>query len=90
MDIILTHKDELMSRFGIRSLKLFGSVARGEHCADSDVDVLVDMPGRFYTYSAANDYLEDLLGCRVDLIRNHAGLSPVFRQQVSQDGITLF
>ena len=35
------HKPEMQRRFGVRSLALFGSCARGESRADSDIDLLV-------------------------------------------------
>ena len=40
--ILHNHADELKQRFGIHSLRLFGSVARGEHQTGSDVDVCVE------------------------------------------------
>ena len=72
------------------SMSLFGSVARGEQTEGSDVDVLVDMPATLRGVGGANDYLEDLLGCHVDMIRNHNRLTPFFRKQVERDGITIF
>ena len=35
------HLDELRQRFGVKSLAIFGSVARGEAGPDSDIDILV-------------------------------------------------
>ena len=43
IDLISAHSEELRSQFGIRSLRLFGSVSRGEQREDSDVDICVDM-----------------------------------------------
>ncbi|MBO6074222.1 MAG: nucleotidyltransferase domain-containing protein [Paludibacteraceae bacterium] len=71
-------------------MSLFGSVARGEQGADSDVDVLVDMPPKYYEACAANDYLEDILQCRVDMVRRHDRLTPFFIKQVERDGIRIF
>ena len=39
IDLISAHADELRSQFGIRSLRLYGSVSRGEQREDSDVDI---------------------------------------------------
>lgn len=84
------HAPILRERYGMTSMRLFGSVARGEQREDSDVDVLVDLPPKFHNACAANDYLEDVLGCHVDMIRNHERLTPFFRKQVQRDGITIF
>lgn len=81
---------ELERQFGITSMLLFGSVARGEHRADSDVDLLVDMPPIMYNAVAASNYLEKLLGRKVDLIRNHKTLKPSFLEQIKQDGIQVY
>ncbi|MBI2939097.1 MAG: metallopeptidase family protein, partial [Chloroflexi bacterium] len=55
--------------FGVKSLALFGSVARDEAGPESDVDVLVefDGPPTFDQYIGLKLYLEDLLGAHVDL-----------------------
>ena len=80
----------LRERYGMTAMSLFGSVARGEHTEDSDVDVLVDMPATLRAVGGANTYLEDVLGCHVDMVRNHSRLKPFFRKQIERDGITIF
>lgn len=89
IEIIKEHLPELQSRFGITSMRLFGSVARGGHHEGSDIDLFVNMPPNFYNYVEAAQYLEDLLGCSVDLIRDHSHLRPFFRQQIKQYGIDI-
>ncbi|MBQ9522991.1 MAG: nucleotidyltransferase family protein [Paludibacteraceae bacterium] len=84
------HAPILRDRFGMTAMSLFGSVARGEQNENSDVDVLVDMPPTLRAVGGANDYLEQILGCHVDMIRNHNRLTPFFRKQVARDGITIF
>ena len=69
LDIIKAHQSELEERFGITSMRLFGSVARGEHHEGSDVDLFVTMPPKFYNYVLAAQDLEELLGlCRKVLV----------------------
>ncbi len=60
---------ELTTKFGVKSLSLFGSVARNEATAASDVDLLVEFnrPTGYFGLFALQDYLEKLLGCPVDL-----------------------
>ena len=90
IDLIKAHANDLQTKFGITSLRLFGSVARGEHPEGCDVDIFVTMPPKFFNYIEAALYLEQLLGCRVDLISDHKQLRPFFKQQIEQDGITIF
>ena len=90
INLLREQAPELERQFGITSMLLFGSVARGEHRADSDVDLLVDMPPIMYNAVAASNYLEKLLGCKVDLIRNHKTLKPSFLEQIKQDGVQIY
>lgn len=87
IELIKSHAGELKERFGITSLRIFGSVARDEHHEGSDVDLFVSMPPKFYNHAAAARYLEDLLGCNVDLIQDHRNMRPFFRKQIETDGI---
>ena len=90
IDLIRMHQSELQERFGITSMRLFGSVARGDQHPGSDIDLFVTMPPKLYNYIEAAQYLEKLLGCCVDLIRDHQYLRPFFRQPIERDGIDIF
>ena len=57
MDIIKAHQTELQEQFGITSMRMFGSVARGDHHENSDIDLFVTMPPKFYNYILAAQYL---------------------------------
>ncbi|HXG12661.1 MAG TPA: nucleotidyltransferase family protein [Gemmataceae bacterium] len=76
----------LASKYGIRNVRLFGSVMRGEADADSDVDVLVDIePGRsLLDLVGFEQDLADLLGCRVDVVVE-GGISPYLEQRILQE-----
>ena len=64
---------ELAARHGAVSVRVFGSVARGEQQAGSDLDVLVELPGRGLIGQAAlGRELEQLLGCPVHVIASSA------------------
>ncbi len=90
IDLLMAHATELRTRFGISSMRLFGSVARGEQRENSDVDIFVEMPATMKDVCGAQLYLENLLRCDVDLIRKHKNLSPFFLNQVEKYGITIF
>ena|SRR6266542_3248874 len=67
----------LASRHGGRSIAVFGSIARGDATAHSDVDFLVEFePGRsLFDLMHLQDDLEELLGRRVDVV-SAGGLKP--------------
>jgi predicted nucleotidyltransferase len=74
---------ELTNQFGVKSLSLFGSVARDEATAASDIDLLVEFnrPVGYFGLFALQDYLEKLLGCSVDL-GTPDSLKPYIRERV--------
>jgi len=88
LETLRAHRDELRKRFGVKSLAVFGSVARGEARPDSDVDILVEFEGRatFDRYMGLKFFLEDLLGRRVDLVTRKA-LKPRMRPYVEREAI---
>ena len=66
-------KPELVRRFGVRELSLFGSFARGDESPASDVDILVDVdPSIGLEFVSLADLLETALGRRVDLVSTRA------------------
>jgi hypothetical protein len=64
--------DEILFRYGATNPRLFGSVARGDASATSDIDLLVDLlPGRgneLLRVSGIGEELSTLLGRRVDVV----------------------
>jgi uncharacterized protein len=84
--LISAQREEITKRFGVRSLAIFGSVARDEARPGSDVDVLVEFEGptTFDAHMGLLVFLEDLLGCRVDVVTTK-GLKPRLRPLIDQD-----
>ncbi len=90
LKIIAEHREEL-EQLGVKSLSLFGSVARDEVSPDSDVDFLVEFnrQGGFFQLFRVQHYLEDILGCSVDLGTEDA-LREHLRETVLKDLIHTF
>ena len=80
----------LAARWGARSVRVFGSVARGEARPDSDIDLLVDFEaGRSLLDQAGLLVdLEDALGWKVDLV-SIAGLKPRLRDRILREALTV-
>ena len=77
-------------KHGARNVRVFGSVARGEARADSDVDFLVEMePGRsLLDHVALIQDLEDQLGVKVDVVTEKA-LHQYIRDRVLREAVPL-
>jgi uncharacterized protein len=74
IEILAQSKPILAGLYGVTHLALFGSTARDSAGVDSDVDILVafDGPATSERYFGVQFYLEDLLGCAVDLVTDKA------------------
>ncbi|BAZ10638.1 DNA polymerase beta domain protein [Calothrix sp. NIES-4071] len=68
LSIIEAHREELRE-MGVKSLDLFGSVARDEATENSDVDFFVEFDREvgLFEFIGVRLYLEDILGCSVDM-----------------------
>jgi len=81
---------EIAGRHGARSVRVFGSIVRGEARPESDVDLLVTMaPGRSLLDQAALLVeLQDLLGQDVDVVTEE-GLGARIRERVLREAVPL-
>jgi len=88
--IVQAHQEQL-KQMGVKSLDLFGSVARDEARPDSDVDFLVEFsrPVGLFDFSRVRLYLEDILGSSVDMGTLDA-LKEHLQQPVLKDVIRAF
>jgi predicted nucleotidyltransferase len=94
IDNILKDRRETILRVvashGARDVRVFGSRTRATARPDSDVDILVKLEaGRsLLDLIAIKQDLEDLLGCKVDVV-TEAALSPYIREQVLNEAVAL-
>ena len=91
--IIHQRRDEILKiarKYGAISVRIFGSVARGEDGPLSDLDVIVDMKqgSSLLDIVAIKQDIEDLLGIRVDLV-TEAAISPYIKDKVLGEAVTL-
>lgn len=78
---------EALRRLGVKRLGLFGSMARGEAGAASDLDFVVEFERvSFDAYMDLKEYLETLLGRRVDLVLAD-GIKPRLRPRILAEAI---
>jgi predicted nucleotidyltransferase len=86
------HEAELRRR-AVRHAALFGSAARREMMATSDIDIIIDpdpeAPVGVFEYAAIRQYLADLFPARVD-VANRASLKPLVRPGAERDAVHAF
>ncbi len=87
-ELLHSHAPRLREVYDVESLALFGSVARGDHDDQSDVDILVHFLGRpdFDRFMGLKLELEELLGVRVDLLTPNS-IRPDARRAIESEAI---
>jgi uncharacterized protein len=83
-------KPQLVERFGVTRLALFGSTVRDEAKPGSDIDIVVafDSPATSAKYFGVQFYLEDELGAPVDLVTEKA-IRPELRAFIEQEAVNV-
>ncbi len=68
-DILQKHKNEIMSKYNVKRIGIFGSYAKGQPKEESDVDVLVEFEKpAFDNFMELSFYLEELFNKKIDLV----------------------
>lgn len=74
--------------YGITRMGIFGSVAHNEQTENSDVDIYVEGELRgFFVLSGIKCELEELLGCKVDIVRLRKQMDSFLRDRILKEGI---
>ena len=81
---------EVAERHGVTSIRIFGSVARGDESAESDIDLLITTGPKVSPWFPAGLILdlEQLLGRHIDIV-TESGLNPLLRDQVLTEAVAL-
>jgi len=93
IDLLQSQKEavlEVAQRHGVTSIKVFGSVARGDDSSESDIDLLVTTGPNVSPWFPAGLILdlEELLGRHIDIV-TESGLNPLLRDQVMTEAVPL-
>ncbi len=88
LDHLNAEAPALKQRYGVKSLAVFGSIARGDDHEGSDVDILVTFegPATFDSFFDLKFYLEDTLGRSIDPVTSKA-LRPEMRPSIERESI---
>lgn len=82
------YKAEKADVYGIETLGLFGSCARGEQLPDSDIDVCIKLKHPdLYNMSGIQEELENIFKSKVDLVSLGAIFRPVFKKNLERDAV---
>lgn len=90
LKVLTKLKPELIRRFGVTRIALFGSTVRNEAKPGSDVDIIVsfDRPATSKLYFGVQFLLEDELNHPVDLVTEKA-MRAELRSSIEQEAINV-
>ena len=92
VETLRAHEGELR-RFGVAHAAVFGSVARGEDGAESDIDVLVELDGErpmgIFEYARLKIYVGEILDRASDVV-NRRTLKPLLRESILRNAVNAF
>ena len=88
LNILREHTEELRTKYRVKFLGLFGSVARDEATETSDVDLTVEFENGqdLFGYIDTKEYLEKILGISVDLV-SRGRIKKRIREQILAEEI---
>ncbi len=83
--ILHEEKPELVRRYGLKRLALFGSYARDDQREDSDVDIMVEVePSIGLGFVELADQIEDALGIHTEVVSRRA-IKPRYWEVIKED-----
>ncbi len=88
LSLLSQYKPTAIKKYGLTRIGIFGSVARGEQTASSDVDVCYEgQAPSLLTLDLIQSDLEKLFGCPVDVVRVRDNMNSLLKQRIQQEGI---
>ena len=86
LDYLKLHRSELKKNFGVTKIGLFGSYARDEATAQSDIDIAVEIESKnsFRSFFSLLYFLEQGLNSKIDLGIEHS-IKPIVKQTILKD-----
>ena len=88
LDILREAAPDLLAKYGVTRIGIFGSVARNQSTAESDVDIVYEMRRpNLFTVVHLQAELERMLHFPVDLVRLGKRLPPLMKKRIDQEGI---
>ncbi len=91
MDEIINRLVNILKKYGVKKIEIFGSYARGEAKPGSDIDIIVDFEETksLLDLVKIEQELEDALGVKVDLL-TRASISPYLKEIIAKESKIVF
>ncbi len=85
LNYLKKHTIEFKNKYHVEKIGLFGSYAKDEATPESDIDIFVQMRPSLFDMVAIKEQIEQDLNKKVDIIREHKNIKPIFLQMIQKD-----
>ena len=85
LNYLKEHYSEFINKYNVEKIGLFGSYARDEATENSDIDIFVKMKPSLFDMVAIKEQIENDLNRKVDIIREHKNIKPIFLKMIQKD-----
>ena len=85
LNYLKEHYSEFKNNYNVEQIGLFGSYARDEATENSDIDIFVKMKPSLFDMVAIKEQIENDLDRKVDIVREHKNIKPIFLKMIQKD-----
>ena len=85
LNYLKEHYSEFKEKYSVEKIGLFGSYARDQASDNSDIDIFVKMEASLFDMVAIKEQIENDLNKKVDIIREHKNIKPIFLKMIQKD-----
>lgn len=89
LNYLREHYSEFQEKYNIEQIGLFGSYSRDEETKNSDIDIYVKMKPSLFNIIEIKERIENDLNKKVDIIREHKNIKPIFLKRIKKDLINV-
>ncbi|KAB7881974.1 nucleotidyltransferase [Poseidonibacter ostreae] len=89
LNYLREHYSEFQKKYNLEQIGLFGSYSRDEENQDSDIDIYVKMEPSLFNLIDIKEQIENDLNKKVDIIREHKNINPIFLKRIKKDLINV-
>jgi uncharacterized protein len=88
VSVLLDFKNRYSVQYGIQSLGIFGSIARGDDRADNDVDIVIKIdPPNIITLSRIRLEIEEMLHKHVDIVHYRERMNKLLKERIDSEAV---
>jgi predicted nucleotidyltransferase len=90
INLLSQHKQEWQRLYGIQDITMFGSLARDQGNASSDVDLCVTLdPPNPFALVHFREAVQELVGLPVDVVTRWPGMNPALQREIERDAVSI-